>query len=260
MSIETNKQFLIDYVRQSVVLQSPETEKDPAYVFSDEDIFNIIKMCIGQHNANYTVENFPDNEQAMLVILARKEIYWRLATSSAKFYPISAEGAELRKDYRFKHYFQLIQELEKQYSSVKASFMEQNPNLIQVGRVFVDSKHFNLRQMNLQQLPKVDIKVINTTSNSVDIAWTKFNTIGGMFSSYEVYYNDSPVYDEFEELVTGVHVASIRNINRTKLRVKDLKPNTKYYLAIIVKDTNLLQGVSQVEFTTQEEGTEDATK
>lgn len=260
MSIETNKQFLIDYVRHSVVLGSPETEKDPAYVFSDEDIFNIIKMCIGQHNANYTVETFPDNEQSMLVLLARKEIYWRLATSSAKFYPISAEGAELRKDYRFKHYFQLIQEIDKQYLSAKASFKENNPDLIQTGTIFVDSRHFNLRQMSLQQLPKVDIKVINVTSNSVDIAWTKFNTVGGMFSSYEVYYDSKLVYDEFEEVVTGIHVASIRNINRTKLRVKDLKPNTKYYLAIVTKDTNLLQGVSQIEFTTQEEGTEDATK
>lgn len=258
MSLESNKQYLIDYVRSSTALANPDIEKDSAYVFSDEEIFNIIKMCVGQHNANYTPANFPENEYSMLVLLARKEIYWRLATSSAKFYPISAEGAELRKDYRFNHYFQLIQETEKQYEYTKRVFREENANLIQLGTLFVDSKHFNSRQIRLQQLPKVDITVVNTTSDSVDIAWTKFDTIGGIFDSYEVYYSDKPVYDEFEDLITGIKVATVRNINKTKLRVKGLKPNTKYFLAILVKDTNLLQGVSTISFTTQEEGTEDA--
>lgn len=259
MSIEANKDFLIDYVRQSVRFESPDTEKDPAYIFSDEDIFNIIKMCITQHNANYTIDNFPDNEIPFLLILSRKEIYWRLATTSAKFYPISAEGAELRKDYRFKHYFQLIQELEKQYQSSMASFRANNPDTIQVGNIFTDSRHFSPAQKNLQSLPKVSPKADKITSNSVDISWTKFNTTGGIFGSYKVYCSESPIYDEYEDVIQGHPVATLFDINRTKLRIKDLKPDTKYYLAIVATDINLLKGISEIAFTTLKEGTEDAT-
>lgn len=243
-------EFMVEYVRRATALADPEIEKDPAYVFSDEDISNIIKMCTSQQNPNYTLENFPDNELPMLAILARKEIYWRLATSSAKFYPISAEGAELKKNYRFTHYSKLIQLANTEYQSVKAEFNFQNPNSIQTGVCLVDRKHFSPRQRNIQNIPKVGVKILEVTSNSIGVQWDKFNCMGGIFGSYSVYCSESPVYDEYEYKILTNEVAYITDINKLRVRIKDLKPNTKYYIAVATTDINLLKGVTTLEVTT----------
>lgn len=257
---EDRIKFLIDYVRKSVALAEPSVEKDTAYIFSDEDIFNIISMSIPQHNPNYTLENFPDNELSMLAILSRVEIFWRLATSSAKFYPISAEGADLKKNYRFTHYYKLIQLASLEYKEAKANFMASNVNTIKLGNTLVDTRHFNHKQRNLQDIPKVGVRVIETTSNSIGIEWDKFKSIGGLFGSYIIYCNTSPVYDEFEYKILTEEVARITDINRLRLRIKNLKPNTKYYLAVVARDINLLEGVTTLSVNTKpEEGVEDAT-
>lgn len=257
---EDKIKFLIDYVRKSVVLAEPDIEKDSAYIFSDEDIFNIINMCVPQHNPNYTLGAFPDNELPMLVTLARIEIFWRLATSSAKFYPISAEGADLKKNYRFTHYYKLIQLASLEYKEAKTNFMASNINTIKVGNTLVDTRHFNHKQRNLQEVPKVEVKIVETTSNSIGIEWDKFKSIGGLFSSYIVYCSTSPVYDEFEYKMLTQEIARITDINRLRIRIKDLKPNTKYYLAVVARDINLLEGVTTLSVNTKpEEGVEDAT-
>lgn len=257
---EEKHKFMVEYIRRATELVDPEIEKDPAYVFSDDDISNIIKMCITQHNPNYTMENFPDNELHMLAILSRIEIYWRLATSSAKFYPISAEGAELKKNYRFTHYSKLIQLARSEYTSVRANFMAMNPMSIQVGSCLVDRKHFNPRQRNLQDIPKVDVQIIETTSNSIGIQWDKFKSTGGIFGAYLIYCSTEPVYDEFEYKLLTDKIASITDINRLRIRIKDLKPKTTYHIAVVAQDINLLQGVTTLTVMTKpEEGTEDAT-
>lgn len=253
MSIEKDREYLINSVRRAVALQTPEVENDPAYTFSDEDIYDIIKLCIPNHNIDYTVENFPPNQYYMLLMLVREEMYWILATSSAKFYPLEAEGASLRKDYRFKHYSQLIKLLESKYASAYAKFQLENPTQIKEGTLIVDNKHYSKRQMDIQQLPEVTIELADVTANKVDFMWDKFNSVGGIFDHYEVYFSTSLIYDEFEGTIKGNKVASITNIRANKLRVKDLKPNTHYYILVKSLDVNGLYCLGQTDFTTKEE-------
>lgn len=245
-----NKQSTVDYLRKSLLLKDPTIETDEAYKFTDEDLWEIIQLVIPNHNPSYTVDNYPDNETYFAILLAKKEIYYRLATSSAPFYPLEAEGASLRKDYRFKHYMTLIRRVEIEYEQMWDKFERNIP--IKIGDIIIKSKHFTERNYNLADKPQIELTVDNIRDTSIDISWTKFDASKGMFSRYVVFVSTSPIYDEYEDEISSEanKIALITDIHRTKFRIKDLNPNSTYHIAVVTEDLNKLQGFSEKEATT----------
>lgn len=244
------REELVPYLRKSLSLQDPNIENDPAYVFTDDDLYAVLKMAVIEHNPRYTELNFPENEQYFLVLLAKKEIYYRLASSSAPFYPLQAEGAGLRKDYRFEHYMSLIRIVNNEYKDKYDKFIRDIP--VEQGELFVPSRHFTGRTYSLMETPVVELEVVAVRSDSADLKWKQFDVLGGMFWKYEIYVSESPIYDEFEDLIDSgaTKVVEITDIRRTKYRLKDLVPETHYYILVVAKDLNGIKGYSEVEIDT----------
>lgn len=260
MSVLKDKEYLVKYLRHSLSLKDEGVEQDPAYTFSDDDLFDILEMGIITHNSEYNIETFPKEEYPFLILLSKKEVCWRLALSSAPFYPLRAEGAELRKDYRFEHYMSLIRQIEAEYSSRREAFDRQNPSAIKEGVIFSLNKHFNRNQINLQQAPKIEVNVVNITQATLDIEWSKFASVGGVFSHYELYISEHTIYDEFEDILDEkAKVAKLTDINRTKFRFKELKPDTEYHILVKSLDINTLSGYTEIIVNTKGAG-KDVTK
>lgn len=245
-----DKDSIVKYLRQSLVLKDAEVEYDEAFKFTDEDLWNIVQLVTPNHNPSYTVENCPENEKYFIILLARREVYHRLATASAPFYPLQAEGAELRKDYRFNHYMRLIREVEIEYSRLWSHF--DSSRSLEVGDVILQSKHFTTRNYNLASKPTVELSIDVVRESSIDISWSKFNVPSGMFDSYEIYLSNEPIYDEYEDVISkqAKKVANVKDIHRTKFRLKYLTPDTLYYVAVVSKDLNGLKGISEEEIST----------
>lgn len=248
-------QSAVEYLRKSLALKDPQIETDEAYKFTDDDLWDIIQLVIPTHNPSYTVENYPENEVYFAILLAKKEVYYRLAVASAPFYPLQAEGAELRKDYRFEHYMSLIRRVEVEYTQMWEQFNSNRVLSIEngnVGDLVLRSKHFTPRNYNLASKPTVELNIDAVMSNSVDISWNKFDTSMGMFCSYSIYASENPIYDEYEDTISkeAKKVAEIKDIHRTKFRIKDLNPNTHYYIAVVSEDLNKLRGISEQEIDT----------
>lgn len=252
---EQQKQ-LINYFRASVVLKSPDTETDPAYKFTDEDLWNILSSKAPAHNSKYTIETIPANEMDFVLMLSRKEIYWRLATSTAPFYPLSAEGAELKKNVRFDHYLALIQQLESEYRNSVKQFEESIFGALgEVNTYEQVSKNNYFRKSNYDRAiaPSVELKASGITSSSVNLDWTKFNIQSGIFARYDLYVQDTPIVDEYSTQVIQnkkMSVVANTNIHRTKHRVENLEPDKEYYICIVARDANGLFGYSEVKIRT----------
>lgn len=245
---------LVAYLRDSLRLQSPDIETDPAYKFTDAQLSEILERAIPAHDANYTLSNFPQNEENFLVLLAKKELYYRLATSTAPLYPLSAEGAELRKDVRFDHYMSLIRRVEIEYSSEWNKF--DSSREVESHNVFLDRNHLTVYNYENANKPKVTLTAVNVRDTSIDLAWDKFEVERGKFYSYTLYIGTSPIYDDFTEEISSdaVKEVTIFDIHRTKHRISYLLPNTTYYVAVVSQDLNKLQGVCQITVTTLSQG------
>jgi hypothetical protein len=247
--LSKDKKYLVDYLRKSLVLKQPEVETDPAYKFTDDELYEILVMQISAHNPAYDELTFPAKEYYFLVLQGKKEVYYRLATASAPFYPLEAEGASLRKDYRFEHYMSLIRRVEQDYNTAWERYEEgQEP---EQGELIVSTKHFTHRNYNLQNAPVVDAEAVVVGETSVDLQWTKFSSVGGMFRRYILYVSETIIFDEFEYLVDeSKRLSEVNDIHRTKFRIKGLKPQTHYYILVVSEDLNGIKGYSQIEIDT----------
>ena len=240
------KKEVIAYLRMALLLKDPLLETDVAFKFTDDELWSIFQLVIPTHNPNYNVKFFPENEKYFAILLAKKEVYYRLAVASAPFYPLEAEGAKLRKDYRFEHYMSLIRRVEVEYAQMWGNFDSQN-RTIDVGQFMLKSKHFTLENYQMASKPAVVMSVDNVGEDAVDISWSKFNISIGMFRSYTLYISKEPIYDEYEGRIsdTAQRVLVTEDIHKTKFRFKDLTPDTEYYVAVASEDLNGLVGIAE---------------
>jgi hypothetical protein len=246
------KEGILPYFKKSILDDNSQAyTQDPLLAtYSDDDLWDIVTNAVFEHNPLYTVDNFPVNEQPFLLMLCRKEIYFRLSTKEAPFYPIEAEGASLRKDYRFNHYITLIEKITNDYESAWEKFQRNTP--AEAGEVILSNKHHTLRNYNLAEAPIVTAIVGIPTSTTADISWSKFDVFAGRFKQYKVYISTAPILDTFLNTISdsATQIAEINDIHVVKFRILNLQPNTKYYVLVASIDTNGLIGYSEVDFTT----------
>jgi hypothetical protein len=244
------KEFILNWLEESLRLDDSSVLQDPAYTILKSQLPSIYTLAILAHDPSYTEDTIPEEEVFFAILKAKTEVYYRLATTSAPFYPITAEGAELRKDYRFEHYMSLIRRVGQEYDSMWEKFQEGKP--IDVITVKLAKYHYTLREFNNANIPKVTAKLVNAGTRYLDISWNKFDVIGGLFARYNVYVHTEPIYDEFElELNKSAKLmADITNIHLTKFRIKGLTPDTNYYVLVVSQDRNGLKGFSQIEAKT----------
>jgi len=251
MALTQEQKRRVDFLRASVRLQDPATERDPAYRFTDEELWDILAFVTPIYSPHHTIETIPENELYFPVLLAKKEICYRLASSSAPFYPLKAEGASLEKNVRFDHYMLLIRQVDREYRTMREEFMA-GDGVARSYDVKLTNGMYVLRNYNLSERQK-PILTVNPSSESAEITWSKFDTSKGMFSCYKLYVTNEPVIDEFAEYQlsqSAIPVLHTIDIHRIKWRVTGLTPDTEYIATIVHFDRNGLFGYAEQSFKT----------
>ena len=264
MSFTESQLKRIHYFRKSVRLDEPRTETDSAFKFTDEDLWSILEYSAPIHRG-LTIDQTEDNEFYMVLLLAKREVYYRLATSSAPFFRIEADNSRIEKNMRFDHYMKLVESVVEEYEKLyeqkygKDGQFGDTPGTNGVLTVYnakLNRHHYLRRYHQLNELTPVNLRLSTVTRTSVNLDWDRYHSNHGAdFKSYEVYVSEDMIYDEYAFDNTPIKIEPlyvINDVRRTKVRIKDLTPDTAYY--VLVKFNSLIGNDSfeQKLFTTME--------
>ena len=248
---------IVKTLRNAVNVQYEESEViDPAYLaMSDEDLMLFIKLAVSRaYPSVTTLSDLPEGSEYPIVLLAKIELYTKLAVLKADKVDMGADNNNyLKQDQRFQHYMKLVQSAKDQYESWLEN---EGQGEVSSYDVLLDNRHYSNRNYEKQVTPKVQVSVDSVTSDSVDFQGKVSHT--SHFGRFKVYISETPIVDMFRDGVTysakltgGENlILSTDNIRNTAKRVNGLTPNTTYYIAVISIERNQVWGYSEVSFDT----------
>lgn len=214
-------------------IYTPLLQADPCYVSIIEQAPNILTQLA--KDTGYSVASIPESQEGYLILLAKEEIYWRLATAQAPNYDLETEFTKIIKSKRFDHYFKLISLLKQKIDEYQVS--------VQVSDVVLNSREGSARNYALavnQDL--VQVTPSGITSTSVNLDWIPYDVNLGMFSCYDILVGRNILYDPYSDPVINFGQEERRimltDIKRVKYRVNDLVPNSLYNVVIIYKSAS----------------------
>lgn len=246
-------QTIIDLIRQSCFIDDPTINEDSQYLaLEDKDIEIIVKL------AQSRVSSYKTNDPLYPIVLhSKREIYSRLAVKYANDIDLKGSAGTLYKEQKFKHYKELVDQLNEEWDD----FLKQEEantdvsntsaySSLSEGQVFLKNNYFSPRSIEYANKPLIAVRVDNVYDTYVELTW-QLKRIN-RFSRYLVYISETPIVDEYSQQINGTPKFTTNDIHRTKLRLRDLKPNTLYHLAVIVQEQNGLKGYDEINFVTKE--------
>lgn len=245
----TLDQFLVNYLRESLRFSDPNIVSDPVYQYTDNELWSIIWNVVPAFDPNYSITTLPAKYYPGIMILARKEVFWRLAVSTAPYYKLEAEGASLEKNMRFDHYtkliFYAIREWDNWLETIGGS------GVVETYEVTTKNYHYSKANYAKSFKPTVIITLSDITATTVNVDWTRFDAKNGMFFAYKLYWSTSQIVDPYAETPIPTDAKYVSNdMQRTQYRVTGLLPNTTYHLAVVSVDRNTTYGYAETTFTT----------
>lgn len=260
---------MVALVRSSVNVKVPTTDSDgntsliydQSYLeMTDDDIKLFIKL--GVTRAYPDVEDLselPDGSEFALVLLAKIELYLKLAVIVAPKVDLGADNNNyIKQDQRFSHYMKLVESAKEQYED----WLENEAtgaNTVSSYDVLLSNRHYTNRNYEKQVTPKVHILIDDVGSDFVKFRWKMSNY--SHFGRYKVYFSENPILNMYADGASYLHkiaqdaqlVKSTGNIRDTYHIVTGLEPETTYYLVVVSVERNQVFGVAETSFTTLEE-------
>lgn len=248
---------LIQYLKESCFIDDPTMVEDSVFLaLTDEELTQMLEVA----NSKVKTSLFHLTEQEdilyALVLLAKQDVYSRLALKYAIQYDIGGEDGRVSKSQRFEHFSKLMElakdewrdYVQEQQAQVDVSNSSSYSNLAN-GQMFIDRHYFSPRNVMYHNKPVVVGNTDNFSTTTIDVSW-KIKKINH-FKETTVYIGESPVYDKYENTVTGEVVFNTQDLHRNCCRIKNLKPNTTYYIAFVVSELNGLKGIYELVVTTE---------
>jgi hypothetical protein len=249
------KKELVAFLRSSLDLHDPELEDSVYLGMTDETLSSYIDMALIKDFPNIPSVEFVSNDKIYLVMLsAKREVYYALATSSAPLVSLSTDNTSISRNQRFEHYMRLITQLEVEYKNYLENGGDSPKNELTSYDVIIPSRSQYRRNYEKSSDLTIYLVVSGITSNSVNLSWVPDRCT---LEKYTIFYSTSEIYDDFaikkEEKISSLstHFVDITDPHQTKCRVTGLLPDTTYYFLVLMKD-RLTQrtGYSEVKATT----------
>ena len=250
---------LVKYLRLSVKVQDSSdntVEKDSKYIEMSDDDLALILEVVATRNYKLTSLNFITSEMVYpLTLLAKKELFFTLAVTNAPLFNMTADNNnQLYKEQRFNHYMKLIEQVDAEFNQ----YMEDGGssgtnNTLTTYDVLLTTRYTTKRNWDKGERPFVIAYLDDVGSDYVCVHWD-YKT--NLFNRCDLYLSRFNIYDPYavkdsQKILKGsTLVQTLHNAQQTKLKVSGLKPDTGYYLLVVVTNMTGLKGYYQLEFET----------
>ena len=239
------EQYLID----STLLDSPVTSNDPTFAQVKSSANQILTQIIGE--SGYTISTLPASYEGYILLLAKKEVYFRLATLTAPEFNMETEFSKLLQGDRWQHYYKLLELTVKEIARIEE---ESSFNTIIPGEVIISGRDGTQRNYRLAENFAGEVNLSGITQTSVNVDWTKF--VDRDFAGYKLFISTTAMYDPYAENDLDTSLAfysvNITDPHRDKLRIASLTSDTLYYLCFVYQHSNGLRDIISTSFTTLE--------
>lgn len=260
---------MVALVRSSVNVQVPTVDDegnitsvcDPSYLsMTDDDIKLFIKLGVTRAYPDVEdLSDLPDGSEFALVLLAKIELYMKLAVVVAPKVDLGADNNNyIKQDQRFNHYMKLADSAKSQYDDWLEN-ESTGANTVSSYDVLLSNRHYSSRNYEKQVTPKVKISIDEVFVDGVNFHWKVTNT--SHFGRFKVYISDNPVVNMFADGASYLDkvneestlIKSTGDIRDTYHSVTGLEPEHTYYIAVFSIERNQVFGVQELSFTTLKE-------
>lgn len=251
---------IVSFLRSSCLIDDPELVSDSSYIaLTDVELTDILRIVCSRVHKHTNVESMSESKLYPVILLAKKELYHRLAVSSANEYTLGGEAGTLNRSDRFSHFYKLIEAVQKEYEqwveeetlNTDVSNTTNYGNGYSNGEIFLSSRYYSMRNYNHASKPVVELSIDNLYENSVEISWSikKLNR----FRCIKVFIHDNFIVDKYDKNRVNKEAKLLlnsRDIQNNTLRIANLDSEKLYFLAIILEEQNGLIGYDEVQFVT----------
>lgn len=261
---------LVAHLRQAVQVKNEgaDVEDEGLLAMSDEDLLKHIQVAAARDYSEYPVNKLPPNAVYPVLMIARRDLYWTLATIAAPLYRLGADGAYLNEEQRFEHYLELIKQLDKEYedylSNGGGSSSDNRDDEVTMGtlssvNVQIANRYSTRYNLRTAAPPAVLLYIDSVGADYVELSWkpkraiTDFRdfriylcTTGEVFDLYQVKDADKIAKD-------AECVKVIKNIWQKKCRIEGLEDGKTYSVGIVVTANGGKHGYDSENFTAGEQ-------
>lgn len=231
MTVTEMTQFLRQSLNIATVSdeETGETLTDSEYLkLTDEDIKLVLNVAMSREYSLYgSIEFLPEKYVYPTIILAKKELYFRLATSSAPLYDLGADNNNyLKKSQRFSHYMKCIEQCDKEYQD----YLNDNSEIVS-SEVYIASRNGTRRNFCVSPAPIISLNVCSVTCDTAELCWE----VNNLDSITELYLSKTSVHDPFiqGEIIEGASpLKTFDNAMQSKCRLTGLEEGSAYCITL----------------------------
>lgn len=247
------KAELVRYLRLNVNIQNADVT-DTAYLsMKDEDIELYLNVVLTRDFPLVpSLDSIPQEDIYPIVLLAKKELYYTLASVEAPLIDLTADNNnQLKRSQRFEHYMKLIAAVNDEYDQYNEDGGAGTRNTLTSYDVLLSDRYATKRNYEKGVVPTLSLRVTGVTDTTIELLWYVQLS---RFQKYEVYISEEQIYDEYSisQPVSpkAKLVAKIVNAHQNKCRIEGLSPDTVYHIMVSATDKSSLVGRTEIVVTT----------
>lgn len=244
---------MVAFLRNSVNVQQANVIDTAYLAMTDADILSFLQIAILRDYPEHTPDTLPTSCIYPVILLAKKELYSKLAVIAAPDYMIAADNNNyLKREQRFEHYYKLIDQVNVEYEAYQRD--GGTNNTLTSYDVLLSDRFYTEYNYNRAPAPEVKFSLGEVTPTTAELLWA---VKLARFKHYSVYLStEEPVFDEFRvgDKVSGTArpVIRIGDARQMKFRLEGLTPFMFYYVGLEVADRSGLTSYAQMSFSTPE--------
>lgn len=257
---------MVQYLRLNVIVQDPDDQEviDPQYLaMTDEELELFLSMSLSQ-NAFVdplgfdipSLDKVPQNQVMLLILFAKKELYFTLATRVAPQVDLGADNNNyIKRDQRFQHYLALIKQVDDEIEDAINDEEDGGGGtngFVMTYDTTLPNRYFTPYNFDKGNVPTVRGVIQAVTDTTIEVAW-KTSYISE-FLHYRVWVSDEPVLDLYggkQKIPKGLRpVYTTKDPHEALCRIEDLEPGTAYYVVVSATAKTGLTGYQQLEAQT----------
>ena len=243
------KAELVRYLRLNVNIQNADVT-DTAYLsMKDEDIELYLSVVLTRDFPQVpSLDLIPQEDIYPVVLLAKKELYFTLASMDAPLYDLTADNNnQIKRSQRFEHYMKLIQAVDEEYNQYNEDGGAGTRNTLTSYDVLISDRYATRRNYEKGVVPTLSLRVTGVSDTTIELMWSVQLS---RFEKYEVYISEEQIYDEYS-IGNSISpeaklVAKILNVHQNKCRIEGLQPNTVYHVMVSATEKSSLAGRTEI--------------